>query len=138
MAICPHFRSWNLRQGLFLSSGLGHKLPFTVTDSVPAQNSNVWIVGPIVGSICSILLALTCFWLIQRRRRKSSSPAVINNGADDKYKKPALHADHVASGRSIEVEGSYPESVPEMGANEVPAQEMLVSTTVAEMTERHA
>ncbi|KAH9235186.1 hypothetical protein K456DRAFT_1946412 [Colletotrichum gloeosporioides 23] len=104
--------------------------------SVPAPSFNAWIIGPVVGSMCAILLVLICCWFVRRRRRENSSPpTVIGQRADDKHEKPELHANHVAREPPVEIGGSYPVPVPEMGANEVPAQEMLVSTTVAEMPE---
>ncbi|KAL3304043.1 nonsense-mediated mrna decay protein, partial [Colletotrichum asianum] len=112
--------------------------PVRIKGLVPAPGVNAWISGPVLGSICAILLVLICFWFVRRRRRENLSlPTAIGHRANDKHEKPELHANHVAREPPVEIGGSYPVPVPEMGANEVSAQEMLVSTTVAEMPERH-
>ncbi|KAF0318962.1 hypothetical protein GQ607_013771, partial [Colletotrichum asianum] len=35
--------------------------PVRIKGSVPAPGVNAWIIGPVLGSICAILLILICF-----------------------------------------------------------------------------
>lgn len=65
----------------------------------------------------------------------------MDDEGKSKFEKAELHADDVPKSPPMELEGSYPTPVPEMGVNEVPAQEMLVPDKdrqmVTEMPERH-
>ncbi|KAK1478102.1 hypothetical protein CABS01_03404 [Colletotrichum abscissum] len=62
-----------------------------------------------------------------RRRRRANQAAIENTSeAHDEYTKAQLHSDSLPPKPAIELEGSYPDPIPEMSANEIAAQEMIV------------
>ncbi|KAF4412526.1 Agglutinin-like protein [Colletotrichum fructicola Nara gc5] len=131
--------SLSVTSGVAPASGVASLQP---TDETPSGRSNVWIAGPVVGAICVVGLALGGFWFLRRRRRQRSvPPTAMDDEGKSKFEKAELHADDVPKSPPMELEGSYPTPVPEMGVNEVPAQEMLVPDKdrqmVTEMPERH-
>ncbi|KAF9879401.1 nonsense-mediated mRNA decay protein 1 [Colletotrichum karsti] len=89
--------------------------------------SKAWIAGPVIGAVFLVLLLLAGFWFIQRRKkRRAAIPTTTTDDVDDKekYAKAELHAEHTPRPVPMELEGSYPDPVPEMSVNEVPAQEI--------------
>ncbi|KAK1839408.1 glycoprotein X [Colletotrichum chrysophilum] len=106
-------------------------------------NSSTWIAGPVVSVITAVLLLLAAWWFLRRRRSQKGKLSEATGGSYEvrKYEKGELHADDAPKVPPMELEGSYPTPVPEMGANEVPAQEMLVPEKdrqmVTEMPERY-
>ncbi|KAF6844522.1 glycoprotein X [Colletotrichum musicola] len=93
--------------------------------------SKAWIAGPVVGGMCAIGLLLGGIWFLRRRRRRrqrhmavSLPTAAYEDDGKGKYEKAELHADAVPRSPPMELEGSYPDAVPEMGVNEVAAREL--------------
>ncbi|EQB53185.1 hypothetical protein CGLO_07119 [Colletotrichum gloeosporioides Cg-14] len=117
-------------------------LPSETADPKPTKGS-AWIAGPVIGVLTAVLLLLGAWWFLRRRRSRKAklSEATSDNDEIRKYEKAELHADGAPKVPPMELEGSYPMPVPEMGVNEIPAQEMLVPEkdrqTVTEMPERH-
>nr|XP_036577742.1 nonsense-mediated mRNA decay protein [Colletotrichum truncatum]KAF6784801.1 nonsense-mediated mRNA decay protein [Colletotrichum truncatum] len=106
--------------------------------------SSAWIAGPIVGAIVVIGILLGGCWFWRRRRKQKAilpTTAIADSDGKGRYEKAELHANHMQRSPPMELEGSYPDPVPEMSANEVAAQEMLASDknkpTVAELSHRH-
>lgn len=71
-----------------------------------------------------VLVIAVGLWSARWGREKKVSPL---NAADDGigFEKPQLHSDCIPRQPAIELEGSYPKEVPEIGANEIAAHEML-------------
>ncbi|KAK2780489.1 hypothetical protein CKAH01_00433 [Colletotrichum kahawae] len=118
-------------------------VPPTETPDPKPTKSSAWIAGPVIGVLAAILLLLGAWWFLRRRKSRKAklSEATGDNDEVRKYEKAELHADGAPKVPPMELEGSYPTPVPEMGVNEVPAQEMLVPEKdrrmVTEMPERH-
>ncbi|KAF4780112.1 hypothetical protein HER10_EVM0009452 [Colletotrichum scovillei] len=108
------------------------------TESTLTAPNRAWVAGLVIGCVAVIAL-VTGFWFLRRRRRRANQVATENKSeANDEYTKAQLHSDSLPPKPAIELEGSYPNPIPEMSANEIAAQEMLVphSHHVAEMPEK--
>ncbi|KAF3797347.1 hypothetical protein GCG54_00009318 [Colletotrichum gloeosporioides] len=107
------------------------------TTDTPAAENNAWIAGPVVGSICAIILLSFGWWFLRRRKRHHALLPTADN-KKERFEKAELHAEDAPQIPPTELEGSYPDPVPEMSANEIAAQEMLSSElrSPVEMPER--
>ncbi|KXH25157.1 hypothetical protein CNYM01_12984 [Colletotrichum nymphaeae SA-01] len=108
------------------------------TESTSTAPNRAWVAGLVIGCVAVIAL-VTGFWVLRRRRRRANQAATENKSeANDEYTKAELHSDSLPPKPAIELEGSSPDPIPEMSANEIAAQEMLVphSHHVAEMPEK--
>ncbi|KAK1839407.1 hypothetical protein CCHR01_17965 [Colletotrichum chrysophilum] len=85
-----------------------------------------WVAGALIGGTSIVLFFAAGLWFLRRRRKQKAfrSNAVHDNRG---YEKPQLHSDCIPRQPAIELEGSYPNAMPEIGANEVAAQELLSS-----------
>lgn len=82
------------------------------------------IVGIVIGAASIVLLFAASLWALRWRKKREANPF---NGADDNrgFEKPQLHSECIPRQPAVELEGSYPKEVPEIGANEIAAHEML-------------
>ncbi|KAF4820780.1 hypothetical protein CGCTS75_v011247 [Colletotrichum tropicale] len=117
----------------------------STASEAPASGNNAWIDGPVVGTACAIILLFFGWWFLKRRRRHKAFVPTSNIAGPDKenkerFEKAELHADDAPKIHPTELEGSHPDPVPEMSANEIAAQEMLSPElrSPVEMPERQA
>ncbi|EXF83389.1 hypothetical protein CFIO01_11319 [Colletotrichum fioriniae PJ7] len=117
--------------------------PFTSSQiAIPTETAltapnRAWIAGLVIGCVAVIALIIG-FWFLRRRRRRANQPATDEpSEANDEYTKAQLHSDSLPPKPAIELEGSYPDPLPEMSANEIAAQEMLVPHTMVSLRPIH-
>ncbi|KAF4939285.1 hypothetical protein CGCF245_v003843 [Colletotrichum fructicola] len=127
-----------MRPGVFTPQATSQATSQPV-ESTASGLSSAGVVGAIIGGTSFMLLFAAGMWSLKRRRKRKVTPS---DALDDKrgFEKPQLHSDCIPRLPAIELEGSYPEVIPEIGANEIAAQEMLSSElrSPVEMPERQA
>ncbi|KAK1540290.1 uncharacterized protein CCOS01_01604 [Colletotrichum costaricense] len=103
------------------------------TESTPAPN-RAWVAGLVIGCV-AVTALVTGFWFLRRRRRRANQAAIENTSeAHDEYTKAQLHSDSLPPKPAIELEGSYPDPIPEMSANEIAAQEIRLKMSASIIT----
>ncbi|OHX00622.1 putative solute binding protein, partial [Colletotrichum incanum] len=101
----------------------------TGTQEPSPETRKAWIAGPVIGVLTAILLVLAGLWFLTRHRRQRFGPSAVGNNDNGKeeFLKAQIHSDIIPRQPALDLEGSYPKGVPEMSANEIPAQQILVS-----------
>ncbi|GJC82767.1 hypothetical protein ColLi_05605 [Colletotrichum liriopes] len=108
------------------------KNPLSANDDIeqnPTQTSKAWIAGPVIGVLTAILLVLAGLWFLRRHRRQRFGRSAIGGNVNGKeeFIKAQLQSESIPRQPATDLEGPYPKGMPEMSANEIPAQQVLFS-----------